>query len=93
MNKSARPANVFLFRDRTGRAYYAVAVREGDQWTQVGPGRKGKRASDTLRFFIVAPPGETGRKNAHRTARHRYGYSKMGKRLDTHTQKSYNDSN
>lgn len=94
MNKSARPANVFLFRDRTGRAYYAVAVREGDQWTQVGPGRKGKRASDTLRFFIVAPSDQTGQQNAHHIARRRYGYSRLAPYpLDTYTQKSYNDSN
>jgi len=94
MNKSARPANVFLFCDRTGRAYYAVAVREGDQWTQVGQARKGKRASDTLRFFIVAPSDQTGQQNAHHIARRRYGYSRLAPYpLDTHTQKSYNDSN
>ena len=88
-----RPANVFRFRDRNGKWFYVVAVREGDKWTQIEPGGKAKRVSDTLRFFIISRQGETGRKNAHRTAKLRYGYSKMAPvMLDTHTQKSYNDS-
>ena len=88
-----KPANVFRFRDRNGKWFYAVAVREGDKWTQIEPGGKGKRVSDTLRFFYAAPPDRKGQMQAHKAAARRYGYSKEAANpLDTHTQKSYNDS-